>query len=308
MSFNQGENKLMKIRVLAITAVFMLLTLTVGLVAAQHEGGGMMMGLPTVGPDVTIRFAAMVGSRPATCGMIYDELGTEGSIASLYDFRFYVSNIRLINAAGEEIPVELTQDGVWQYQNVALLDFEDGTSMCSDAGNADINDKVVGTVPEGEYTGLIFDLGVPFELNHLDTTTAPAPLNIPAMWWNWQYGYKFLRIDMQTPDSQTPAWFIHLGSTGCQAADGNTPPTEPCSNSNIASVHFDEFNPVQNFVIADAAALLAGVNLNESAPEPPGCMSGPEDTDCAGLFPGFGIDLATGQMLEGNIQTFFRVE
>jgi uncharacterized repeat protein (TIGR04052 family) len=300
----------MKIRVLTIVAALMLFMLTFGLAVAQDDGHGgtMMSGLPTVGPDVTIRFAAMVGSRPATCGMIYDGLGTENSTVSLTDFRFYVSNVRLVNAAGEEVPVELTQDGLWQYQNVALLDFEDGTSMCSDAGNADMNDKVVGTVPEGEYTGMVFDLGVPFELNHLDTTTAPAPLNIPAMWWNWQAGYKFVRIDMQTPASQTPAWFVHLGSTGCQSADGSTPPTEPCSNPNMTTVRFAEFSPVHNFVVADAAGLLAGVNLNESAPQPPGCMSGPEDPDCATLFPGFGLDVATGAVSTDNPQSFFRAE
>lgn len=297
--------------VLGCLAAFLLII--VGAAVAQHSGGdghgGMMMsGLPVAGPDVTIRFAAMVGSRPATCGMIYAGVGSADSTISLNDFRFYVSNVRLINAAGEEVPVELTQDGLWQYENVALLDFEDGTSMCSDVGNADTNDKIVGTVPEGEYTGLVFDLGVPFELNHLDTTTAPAPLNIPAMWWNWQSGYKFVRIDMQTPQSQTPAWFVHLGSTGCESADGSTPPTAPCSNPNITTVRFDTFNPVQNFVIADAAGLLSGVNLNESAPMPPGCMSGPNDPDCVTLFPNFGLELATGAMSADSAQSFFRVE
>jgi uncharacterized repeat protein (TIGR04052 family) len=287
--------------------------LCTGVVFAQEAGGNghggeMAMGLPTVGPEVTIRFAATVGNRPVDCGMIYDGVGTTSSTISINDYRFYIANVRLINAAGEEVPVELTQDGKWQYENVALLDFEDGSSFCQSAGNPDLNDKVVGTVPEGEYNGLLFDLGVPFELNHLDTTTAPAPLNIPAMWWNWQVGYKYVRIDLQTPQSQTPAWFIHLGSTGCQSADGNTPPTEPCSNPNTTTVRLSEFDPVRNFVIADLATLLSNVNLDESVPMPPGCMSGPEDTDCAGLFPGFGLELATGLMSESAPQTFFRVE
>lgn len=300
-------------QLIGILIVFALVISLVTVVAAQEQGGDghggeMMAGLPSVGPDVTIRFAAMMGEQPAACGMIYEGVGSESSTISLNDFRFFVSNVRLVNMAGEEVPVELTQDGLWQYENVALLDFEDGTGMCSEAGNAETNDKVVGTVPEGEYMGIVFDLGVPFELNHLDTTTAPAPLNVPAMWWNWRFGYKFVRIDMQTPQSQTPAWFIHLGSTGCESPDGNTPPSEPCSNPNITTVRFDEFSAVQNFIVADAAGLLAGVNLNESVPEPPGCMSGPEDTDCVSLFPGFGLDLATGGMLEEQAQTFFRIE
>lgn len=50
----------------------------------------------------------------------------------------------------------------------------------------------------GRYTGLAFDMGVPFALNHADVTAAPSPLNIQALWWNWQGGYKFMRVDMRT--------------------------------------------------------------------------------------------------------------
>ena len=308
-------------RLLLFCLVFTVLSLLVaGSAVAQESeptddaGGTMHMdmdmpsGLPAVGPDVTIRFAATVGSRPVSCGMIYSDLGTAKSRASLNDFRFYVSNLRLVDAAGKEVPVTLMQDGLWQYKDVALLDFEDGTGGCSEAGTPETNDKIVGTIAAGDYQQIRFDLGIPFELDHLDTTTAPAPLNLPALWWNWQVGYKFVRIDLQTPDSESPAWFIHLGSTDCDSANGNTAPSAPCSNPNVASITLDGFNPVENFVVADLAGLLQNVNLNENSPMPPGCMSGPDDTDCAGLFPGFGLDLASGQRIEGSAQTFFRVE
>ncbi len=301
-------------RLILLLGLLLLLALTLGTAVAQHgdgedgHGGEVDATMPVVGPDVTLHFAAMVGSRPATCGLVYRGIGADGATISITDFRFFVSNIRLINAAGEEVPVELAQDGQWQYANVALLDFEDATSGCSEAGTPEMHDKVTGSVPEGAYTGVVFDLGVPFELNHLDTSAAPAPLNVPAMWWNWQFGYKFVRIDLLTPDGQTPAWFIHLGSTGCQAADSSTPPEAPCSNPNITTVRMDGFNPLENFIVADLAALVAGVNLNESTPQPPGCMSGLEDPDCGGLFTGFGLELATGLMVADGTQNFFRAE
>ena len=300
-------------RAVAAAVVFMAAVLMVVTVSAQDQGGdghgGMMSDImPSVGPDVTIQFVAMVGAKPAACGIIYENLGTTGSPISLNDYRFYVSNVRLINAAGEEVPVDLTQDGLWQYTNVALLDFEDGSKLCSETGTAEINSKITGTVPEGEYVGIVFDLGVPFELNHLDTATAPAPLNLPAMWWNWRSGYKFVRIDMQTPRSQTPQWFIHLGSTGCSAPDNNTPPAEPCSNPNLPTVRLEGFNPIRNFIVADLAGLLAQVNLDESTPMPPGCMSGIDDPDCVGLFPGFSLDLTSGLPIEDAVPAFFRVE
>lgn len=296
-----------------------LVALSVGVLAAAQEGGhgghgghgdghgGMVMdAMLTVGPEVTIRFVAMVGNRPAACGITYRGVGTEASPISLNDFRFYVSNVRMVTADGEEVPVELVQDGMWQYNDVALLDFEDGTGLCSGSGTPEMNDKIVGTIPAGEYAALRFDLGVPFELNHLDTATAPAPLNLPAMWWNWRAGYKFVRIDMQTPTSAVPQYFIHLGSTGCVSDSGSTPPSEPCANPNVATVELMGFNPTENFVVADLAGLLAQVNLNENTPQPPGCMSGVQDPDCVNLFPAFGLSLEMGVPVEG--QTFFRVE
>ncbi len=63
-------------------------------------------------------------------------------------------------------------------------------------------------------------------------------------------------------------------------------------------------------IVADLATLLTNVNLNESMPEPPGCMSGPDDPDCGGLLPGFGLEIATGACAGAGCpaQSFFRVE
>lgn len=278
-------------------AILLLSLSMVGTVSAHNE----------VQP-VTIRFTAAVGDLPVACGMTYTGVGTEGSQVTLNDFRFYISNVRLIDKNNDETPVDLAQDGMWQYENVALLDFEDGTAGCGEAGNPEMNNRIVGNVSKGSYTGIAFDLGVPFELNHLDTTTAPAPLNIPAMWWNWQLGYKFIRVDMLTAPAAIPSWLVHVGSTGCEAANSNSAPTEPCSNTNVVSVRLDNFNPSTNFIVADLGELLTNVNLNENTPEPPGCMSMSEDPDCEKLFAGFGLDVKTGTMIEGDLQTFFKVK
>lgn len=263
------------------------------------------------GEPVVITFAMKAGEQDIACGQTVEGLGSAGSPATFNDMRFYVSNVRLVNGAGEEVPVTLDDDGLWQGKGVALLDFEDGSAGCADSGTAEMNDKVTGTIPGGEYSGVRFDLGVPFALNHQDVTAAASPLNIPAMWWNWQYGYKFVRIDMKTDAAATDgAWFVHLGSTDCTAADPAAAPETPCGRPNIADIWLDGFNPAANVVVADVASLLAGVNLSESAPEPPGCMSGPDDPDCLALFPAFGLDVATGRCSEAGCatQTFFRVK
>jgi len=147
--------------------------------------------------EVAIDFAAYVGEEEFVCGESYEDVGTAASTITPKDFRFYVSDVALVDENGEAVPLELEQDGKWQYQNTALLDFEDGTSAC-DNGTAEINTTIVGTVPEGDYQSLQFTMGVPQKLNHDDAAIAPSPLNLTSMWWNWQGGYKFLRVDLET--------------------------------------------------------------------------------------------------------------
>jgi hypothetical protein len=62
---------------------------------------------------VTIRFAAMVGDKPFACGQSYEGVGASGSRITPSDFRFYISNIELIDTEGKAVPVRLDQDGVW---------------------------------------------------------------------------------------------------------------------------------------------------------------------------------------------------
>ena len=254
--------------------------------------------------DRTIRFAARVGDKDFACGITYDGLGSDKSSIQVSDFRLYVSNVRFIDAQKNEVPLQLDQDGLWQYQNVALLDFEDGTGPCGDGGNEQLRTTVVGTVPPGEYSGIVFDLGVPADLDHLDISTANSPLNLDAMWWGWQAGFKFLRVDLMANGNP---YFIHLGSTGCVSANETTAPEKPCSHSNHVEIRMDGFDPSKNFVVADLASLVNNITLSTSDPRPPGCMSGTDDPDCKSLFPNLGLSLDTGGQLEGNVQQFFRM-
>ena len=147
--------------------------------------------------EVAIDFEAWVGDEEFVCGESYEGIGVSESTITPSDFRYYVSDIALIDEDGNVVPLELEQEGKWQYQNTALLDFEDGTNAC-DNGTADVNTTVVGTVPEGDYQSLQFTMGVPQNLNHEDAAIAPSPLNLTSMWWNWQGGYKFLRVELET--------------------------------------------------------------------------------------------------------------
>jgi len=250
---------------------------------------------------VTIEFAAKVGTADFVCGDTYENLGANGTSLQLSDFRFYVQDVELKNADGEYVAVELDTNGNdWQTTNVALLDFEDG---CTDLGNEPMNSVVTGTVPAGTYDGVRFVMGVPFELNHNNPATAEPPLNLTSMAWNWQGGYKFLRIDSGTFSMSD--WRMHLGSTGCDG-DPVAGGTTMCTTPNRVDVELEAFDPANDTVIADFAALVEGAELDVNQEMTPvGCMAGPTDGDCAPLFDNLGLPFDGS---EPSAQQFFSIE
>ncbi|MCF4969792.1 metallo-mystery pair system four-Cys motif protein [Nostoc sp. CMAA1605] len=274
------------------------------------------LGLASAAPnqEITIKFAAKVAQQPFECGKVYT-LGKPATKVTASDFRFYVSDVALIDINGKATPLTLTQDGKWQYQNVALLDFENKTGSCAN-GTVETRNQVIGTVPQGKYQGLQFTLGVPFNLNHADSVTAESPLNLTSLWWNWLFGYKFARIDLESakhsanvkhdqPNHQASGFPIHLGSTACQASEGSQKPSK-CNNPNTAKVVIAKFDPNKNVVVADLAALVANTNLTVNQPNtPPGCMSSPDDRDCISIMENFGLPFAGKS---ASRQKFFRLE
>ncbi len=227
---------------------------------------------------VEVQFAARAGSSAFACEM---EIAGDGATINANDLRFYVHDVRALNAAGEEVQLVLDDDGQWQDSGVALLDFEAG---CSEMGTAETNTSLRGSLPEGEYSELRFRIGVPEGLNHANAATATAPLNLTSMWWNWSGGYKFFRLEGAS--SAFAGWRLHLGSTDCSSEmDG----TATCENKNVVdvSVPFSDFE--SGTVVMDLEALLSGSNLGNTEDTAPGCMSGIDDPDCASLFSALGL-------------------
>lgn len=258
---------------------------------------------PACKSRVEVHFAAKVGGQAFRCGQSYSGLGTTKSSFTPSDLRFYISEVRLVRADGGEVPLELDQDGKWQAENVALLDFEDKTSLCFN-GTTDTNDTLHGRIPSGDYQGIRFTLGVPFALNHKDATLAPSPLNLSTMFWGWNGGYKFLRIDAKT--GGLPGIEIHLGSTGCTPQEGRV---TACARPNRADIRLTGFDPGKKTIVADLASLLADVALDHNQVDTaPLCMASGTDADCGGVFKRLGLRLAEGTPDPAGQQTFFRVE
>jgi uncharacterized repeat protein (TIGR04052 family) len=215
-----------------------------------------------------------------------------------------VHDVELL-AGDATVPVTLEQDGVWQHENVALLDFEDKVGACAN-GTTETNVTVRGTVPVASYDGVRFKLGVPFELNHAAAATAPSPLNLTALFWNWQGGYKFLRADFVAEGADGP-FNLHLGSTGCDG-DPSTGGTTSCMRPNVTQVTLPTFDAASDVVVVDYGAVVADASLaGPDAGGAPGCMSGVMDPECGTIFANLGIDIATGD-LDPSQQQLFSVE
>ena len=255
---------------------------------------------PPTSQAVELKFAAQINGQPFACGQRYEGVGSTRSTITPSDFRMYVSEVKLVRQDGSTVPLQLTQDGVWQQQSVALLDFENGTGPCRNGTEA-TNTSVRGQVPAGEYTGVELTVGVPFAQNHQDPTVAPAPLNSTAMFWNWQGGYKFIKFDTASsgistdkpaaPTAMGPVtrYSVHLGSTAC-AGESKTQAPSACQNPNRMTVRFDGFDLRKNTVVADMGAVLAQANVDVNAKgTSPGCMSFPKDGDCPPVMQALGL-------------------
>lgn len=246
---------------------------------------------------VTITFQGQVGDQAFNCGQTYAGLGKTATQIQPSDFRLYIHNVRLIDATHAEQALSLDQDMLWQYQNLALLDFENKSPPCD--GTTATNTAVHGTALAGNggYVGLRFVLGIPAELNHGNQATAPAPLNYSSLFWSWQGGYKFLRTEGQTVSSANTL-MVHLGSTGCQNdSAGQT----QCVNPNTVEVELTSFDPAKNQVAVDLAALLAGSDLSTDMI----CMSTPSAPECGPIFQRLGLPQGG---IAASQQAFFRVK
>ena len=73
---------------------------------------------------VELNFTAEIGGLPFSCDETYAGLGTGDLPAQVLDYRLFVSNVMLSAADGTFVPLELEEDGAWQPEGVALLDFE----------------------------------------------------------------------------------------------------------------------------------------------------------------------------------------
>ena len=122
-----------------------------------------------------------------------------------------------------------------------------------------------------------FSLAVPFALNHLNPLQQQAPLNESEMFWSWQLGHKFLRLDLAD-------YNFHLGSTDCHSASKLRAPKEPCKYPNRFEFSIKNID-LNKPIVFNLDNLLLGTQQKF-------CMSEQTNTDCQILF---------GNLAQGHI-------
>jgi uncharacterized repeat protein (TIGR04052 family) len=246
---------------------------------------------------VTIEFRGALADRDFSCLDEYENVGSTRASAVPVDFRFYVQDLKLIDEGGEEVPVELDTRAPWQTQDVALIDFEDMKGSCR--GTPETNTRITGRVPEGEYVGVTFRNGVPEELNHLDQSTQPAPLDVTDLYWSWLSGYRFVVAEVARPVGSAPepsaddadagveqgVGMMHIGSTACRKDQG-------CTKKNRNLVRLSDFDPSRDVIVADLAGIFEDTDVTRDNT----CHGA--DEACAAMFENFGVRYEDGESLD----------
>jgi uncharacterized repeat protein (TIGR04052 family) len=253
---------------------------------------------PTPSSEVAVDFALRVNGRAFECDREFADVGKPPVSFKVTDARFYVHDLALIDADGNAEGIVL-DEGPFQAPGLALLDFEDG---CGPDGTAETHSTLTGRVASvgREFVGVRFTLGVPAPENFVNLANAAAPLDVTGMFWIWQFGYKYLKLDGSSPASGggLNPFFLHIGASGCPGNNPQAPPVGACTAPNLASYELFGFAPGENTIVADVGALLSDSDLAFNTEETgPGCMSEPDDPECLQLLPRLGVDGAEDQQL-----------
>lgn len=172
---------------------------------------------------------------------------------------FFISGLSVKTTTSDvwqSLPLRVSD---WQTNNTALLWFN---HECRNQNDTNFNHQLEIDTSKAIWqavTHVRFELAVPFTDNHTNPLIQASPLNIPEMFWSWQSGHKFVRIDLST-DANTPqsSWSYHLGSVGCESASSMRAPKHPCSMPNRFKITIDKASN-QAALFFDLAALLENI-------------------------------------------------
>ncbi|MDO6444598.1 metallo-mystery pair system four-Cys motif protein [Colwellia sp. 1_MG-2023] len=197
--------------------------------------------------------------------------------------QFFISQVQLQNRQGNWQNMALAKT-TKQTENTALLG-----STCQGAEFEHWQLNFKDDFSLADFQAVRFSLGVPFEQNHLNPLQQPSPLNDSSMFWIWQTGHKFLRLEMS---SGADDWLFHLGSTGCKSQSVMRAPNDACLYPNV--FQFQLPLGKSNTIAFDLSKLIGELPLAMAT----SCQSEHDNPACRPLFT---------RLIETGKQAVFRV-
>lgn len=149
--------------------------------------------------ELSIEFDNIVGAADLelNTGNYTNQSGETFNVTKL---KYYVSNFKLTNVNGTEYTVP--QDSCY-----FLIDEEDESTH-----------EPVLRIPEGEYKTLTFTLGVDSLRNTKDISQRTGVLDPTGtgadMYWSWNSGYIFFKMEGTSPASMMGDYMYHVGLFG----------------------------------------------------------------------------------------------
>ncbi|MCX8000739.1 MAG: metallo-mystery pair system four-Cys motif protein, partial [Leptospiraceae bacterium] len=226
--------------------------------------GAIAVSQPSYPNLETLYFKAILNNHEIECGSHTYTLPA-GQTVQIRDFRMFVQDVQFVKFDGTKVP--FTFSNVEKYQvregndQVGLLDFTKvGSGACSGTSDDDTTNKSIkGSAPGGIYKRVEITLGVPQSMNHQDPSqrSSSHPLRSgTGLTWNWQAGYKFMRIELEVPNfSPVTRLLLHLGSTACNGAIPNVTCNNPYRPTLIVEPK-GGFDTTKDTIVFDADELF----------------------------------------------------
>jgi hypothetical protein len=187
---------------------------------------------------VTIEFENVVGGSPLELNRRSLYATPSGDQFSVSTFRYYISNIKLTKSP-EFVQQNKPQDSVFvQPESYYLIDQAlDGSRKFT-----------IENVPVGEYSDIMFTIGVDAARNSGGAQT--GALAVSDMFWVWDTGYIFTKMEGRSDQSPNKALVFHIGG------NNNIKTVSPAMNGKIIQVR--ENRTPEVFLRADLLRMFTG--------------------------------------------------
>ncbi|MEW6989979.1 MbnP family copper-binding protein [Colwelliaceae bacterium 6441] len=217
-----------------------------------------------------VNFIPTLAQKSFNCHSVHQ---SDKSAWQFSQVQFFVSEFALQDLDGHWQSLKM-RDTAYQTEGVALLGVH-----CSEPNAANWQVEFSQAIDLSLYQNMRFSVGIPFEQNHKNPLTQKSPLNDSSMFWVWQTGHKFLRLEMSNSNEN---WLYHLGSTGCKSPSVMRSPQQACLYPNTVPIELalPETTPSSVDVLVNLSALMNEITLNEKTR----CQSEVDNATCQQLL------------------------